>query len=1208
MSTDQAGRDPAGRVPRGGDVLGIIRRVRRRWRLRILLRGLSITLAAALAAFLLSAWALEAVRFSAGAVAALRVVAWGLVAVVGVAFLVRPLLRRVGDRQVALYLEEHEPSLEASILGAVEAERTAGASPLLRELVARAVERARDVDFGRRVEQRGLYRYTGTLAALSVVAVVLAVLAPQGVRHGLGALLVPTTDAADVSPYSIAVEPGDATVARGSDLFVRAHLEGFESQEVFLFTTAEGAASPRRLSMIPGGETGGLHELLLLDLQEPVEYFVESDGVRSPTYRLEVADLPYVDRMDHTYRYPAYTGLPERVVEDGGDVVGVAGTRVDVVVHPTIPAPAGRLVVEGRDPIELQPSADGSLRGTLPVDEAGFYRVELARARVPAGGEDDDPWVEASPRYTIDVTRDLGPSITVTEPGRDAPVSPIEEVYVEARADDDYGVDRVRLVYSVNGGPQDTVAVFEGGTPPLREVTAGHTLFLEEWPLEPGDMVSYFVEARDVRATGGGRWVTSDLYFLEIRPFRRDFREREQQGGGMPQGGGQAGAETALSELQQQVTVATFNLIRDGEEYTPEELSENLTSVALAQGRVREQVGTLLQRMRNRGIAEAEDQFREIAEMLPEALEDMQESEERLRAGEPGEALPPQQRALRVLQKAEETYERYVGTQQQGGGGGGGGANAEDLADLFELELDKLRNQYETVQRGERQQQNAEADELMEKLEELSRRQEQELERQRQRAAQRNQAGGGGGSDSQRALADETEEAARQLERLARETGDARLQETARRLQDAAESMRRSAAQSGGTSGAAEAESALDRLAEAERRLRRSREDRLEEDAEAALDRIERLAESQEEVQEGLERLSDDPSERAEQLRRLEERKDGMQRETGDLEQQLDRMAADARRDDPTTADELREAADRIRESKLEAKIAWSKGVMRERDREFARGFEEEIASDIDAVREQLEQAARAARELSEDRSAEETLERARELVRGAESLGRRLERRPGAEGDETAGTGEPRADRSDDPTGREGDEASAAGERAGEQEGGRAGEPTAGAEGGQRGGDRAGGQPRGGVAGRTSDDDRPPGGGATRGNPRPFSPEEIRQFRRSFEEQLEAARQLRQELAREGRSVEELDDAVDALERLSNTRTYRDLPQIALLQEELQQSLKRVEFTLRREVEGADAGRAFLRGSDDVPAAFRELVEEYYRSLAREGGGGGGG
>jgi hypothetical protein len=47
---------------------------------------------------------------------------------------------------------------------------------------------------------------------------------------------------------------------------------------------------------------------------------------------------------------------------------------------------------------------------------------------------------------------------------------------------------------------------------------------------------------------------------------------------------------------------------------------------------------------------------------------------------------------------------------------------------------------------------------------------------------------------------------------------------------------------------------------------------------------------------------------------------------------------------------------------------------------------------------------------------------------------------------------------------------------------------------------------------------------------------------------------------------------------------------------------LKRMEFSLRREVEGETGRNPTLTGSDDVPDGFRTLVEEYYRALARGG------
>ena len=89
---------------------------------------------------------------------------------------------------------------------------------------------------------------------------------------------------------------------------------------------------------------------------------------------------------------------------------------------------------------------------------------------------------------------------------------------------------------------------------------------------------------------------------------------------------------------------------------------------------------------------------------------------------------------------------------------------SEDLADLFQSQLDKQANQYETQQRAQAAQQQKSdqtVDEAAEKLKELARRQQQEIERQRRAQQQGNRATQGG--QSQRQLADEMEQMARQF-------------------------------------------------------------------------------------------------------------------------------------------------------------------------------------------------------------------------------------------------------------------------------------------------------------------------------------------------------------------------------------------------------------------------------------------------------------
>jgi len=70
------------------------------------------------------------------------------------------------------------------------------------------------------------------------------------------------------------------------------------------------------------------------------------------------------------------------------------------------------------------------------------------------------------------------------------------------------------------------------------------------------------------------------------------------------------------------------------------------------------------------------------------------------------------------------------------------------------------------------------------------------------------------------------------------------------------------------------------------------------------------------------------------------------------------------------------------------------------------------------------------------------------------------------------------------------------------------------------------------------------------------------------------------------------------ALRQLQDDRVYQNVNELARLQAYVTEQVKRIEFTLRREVDQQNS--VVLSGSDEVPEQFRALVEQYYRSLAR--------
>jgi len=1128
------------------DLPSLIRQVRRRWRMKIAARGAAACGAAAFLLLLAAAWGLEWARFSPASILALRIAAAAALGTAVVFLLVRPLLRRVTDEQVALYLEEHEPSLQAAVVSAVEASRSHGSAStaLVRRLVEQAIERCVAMDAARRIEREPLRRYAAALAAVALVAAGVFLLGPAFIRHAASALLLVSRSVEAAAPYRIEVFPGDATVSKGADQTIGARLIGFTADEASLMVRRSPAGAFEALPLVRGD--GESYEGMLFDLPGPVEYFVEAAGVRSRVFRLEVVELPYVQRLDLEFRFPGYTGLEPRTVENGGDIAVLRGTQVALRVIPTMSAPGGRVVLHDAQSVALERQAVGVLTAAFTADRDGFYRIELD---APTGAR-----VSASPQYTVDVLADQPPTVSFSRPGRDTSASPIEEVFVEANAEDDFGIRDLELVYSVNGGPERAVKLFAGRTR-LPEVSAGHTFYLEELGLQPGDAVSYFARASDNDAVEGVKRAASDLYFVRIRPFRKDFRQAPSMAGG---GGGGAGGGPvdALSEQQRQIIAATFNVQRDRKTYAPGTLREHTTVISLSQARLREQVEGLVTRMNSR-LVEPDPSFKKIAELLPQAVVEMKQAEARLAAVSPNEALPPEHRALLLLQKAEEEYETQVTLSRDGGGGGGGSTMAQELADLFELELDRMANQYETADRALQQDADQQLDALLEKLKELARRQEQEAERQRRRAAAGQPSGGGAG---QRALAEEAEEAARRLERLSRDQGRPELMESARRMREAANAMRRAAA-AGDAGAAAQAAAALERLRETERRLGQAQSARTGRDIDDARRQVEQLAREQQAIAEGARNMSGDLEQRRQDARELMQRKDALESGLAGLERHLDRSAAEASRDQRAAGRKLTEAAGAIRDNRLRDKIRYSKSMIGGRvPPEAVEAMERDIAAGFDAIRRKLDEAAFALGDARQDPTSE-ALDRARRLARGMESMQERLRERTEASG-------------------------AARGERGAEGE--RGGAASGGAEGASPDGRGADGDTRGAWTGGYGRGDRRPWG---------LSGDEIRQFRGELREWTREAQALRRLLDEGPLDSKQLDEILRALRALDDPRIYKDLAELQRLQTFVTDGVKRLEYGLRRQT--AAGAEAVLSGADEVPEAFRKLVEQYYRSLA---------
>ena len=758
------------------DLAAALARARSRWRRTVLLRafGLAAAAAALLVAAALGLYLL--VRPTD-----LWLIGLAMVAVGGMLGCFAYAAWRVGrspsDRRVARFLEERFPELEDRLATAVEFGEKArtDAVSVAGRMISDAASRIRALDLTQVVRPE-VVRRAGFVAVAGVALLSIMMVAS---REPAGRALDAAAFYAFPSRLRLDVKPGHARIAAGSSLRITAHVRGADqvmTPVVELVPAASDAASedgqPSTARVMTSAGRKDEFVVTVDDVRESFKYRVSAGPVNSSTFDVSVLRPPHVRQIDLSYEYPAASGLKNRVDEDSGDIYAPMGTTVRLRVRTDKPVTNGEMVMADGSRQSLTSGGPTVLETAITIAQDGSYRIALADAEgLRNPGETE---------YFVRTLADRPPEVRINKPTGDLEVTPLQEVTIEAHANDDYGIAQLDLVYAVRGGREHTVTLSKG--PSGLTATGSHVLYLEDLAVQPGDFVTYFARARDVGRGRKSLDVRSDIFFLEVKPYDEEFVAAQSQGGS-------SGNERSLEELaqaQKDVIVATWKLDRRALDARPGQSREDILQVARAQGevqeRTREAAAGLQFSMAAGGLGGGRGTSRgagpsttnPMFEALVKASVAMGHARDELQALNTATATPHEMEALNQILKAlAEIRRRQVNRSQQTNASGGGNRAQRDLSTLFDRELRRQQEtNYERPAASDRREDQAES-EALEKLRELARRQ-ADLNRQQRDLAK-----------NQPELS--TEEQKRQLERLTREQNDLRQQaeELSRSLSEA---------------------------------------------------------------------------------------------------------------------------------------------------------------------------------------------------------------------------------------------------------------------------------------------------------------------------------------------------------------------------------------------------------------------------------------
>ena len=862
---------------------------------------------------------------------------------------VRPLRDPLTLKRVALFMDEMHPELEDRMSTAVDLGSHGNelASPwIIEQFLEETTPIVRESSFSDLMDpdavfNRGVAAISILLAA-GLITVTFSHLWLPSIRFAL-----PERFAQKIMALPFTVEPGDVRVRRGDNQMIWVRSDRVNEKAFLRWRVAR---EPWQVVEAVRSTSDDVRYFQFRDIQQDIEYRVEMGRISSEPFRITTWTPPEVTSMDLEYDYPAYLNRPTRVESDGGNIVAIEGTQVGL--HAMVNKQLARvdLVLDSgaRIPMEQSGEATWSTRFMLERDDA--YHLEL----VDLG----DAPSEYDPKYTIVATRDKPPEIRIFFPRGDSEVSSLDEIPFDFQVTDDFGFDAFGIQYEVAGREPIRITLSKTDET-LLETTGHHEIFLEELNLDVGDFITWTVWAEDANPARNEYEFTGDPYFLEVRPFKRRYREAVSDGGG--QGGG--GAAESPVRMQKEVMIASWKLRKNSRRMKELAFLEQREVIRDTQAEVLEMVSQA------QGLNQSGPEMIQLRLAINNSIDALDRAALPDPKPELSKAATHQQQAYRLLLRL--TPDEAQVTRNNGQGGGGGGPD-DTRPDISALEMDRNRNYYEDENATRVEQEVAE--EILRKIKELA---------QRQRAF----------NTELDELISELQNAKTEEERERVRRKLEQLEEELKKNLDRLDSLRQDlASEDLSNERTREASQSLDA---ARRQMTRSLEQLQRDEMQQARASGSRAADSLEDIEEQLQQFSRDVA--ARRMRRLQERMEGLQEKQRDIAQRVESL----REENLTPSFDGQEAAEREQEQVQEDKERLAESFVEMMDEaselaERARQTQELMSRELgdwlretsrEGILEDIEESQRFVRYGVWDAAASEERKIARKLDEAAEGL-----------------------------------------------------------------------------------------------------------------------------------------------------------------------------------------------------------------------------
>ena len=934
-------------------------------------------------------------------------------------YLVRPLRAALTLRDIALNVEQNHPDLEDRLVSAIEFGNRESTDPIeahmLQRLIEDTTQRVKSIDFKATVDHTRTRKHVGIAALVAVGCCVLALLFPTQLHTSLLRVLVPWEKTEPVLTTKLTVEPGNVRILRGKSLPIHVTVTGKSAEKAVLTyenienrgaTPSETEATQQQINMLqnPDDKRGFAYEIFNIDAD--MEYYVVANETTSERYTVEVFEMPKVTEISVAYTYPDYTGLKPVVQTGTGDIQAVVGTqaKIRLTTNKAIQTATFSLKMDVKSEedsasTQMVISDGNTLTTTVDVIADGTYAVSL----LGIDGFNNEIPIE----YAIKAIPDTVPEVVIKEPGRDIKTTKLGEVEIIAEATDDYGIAELKLMYRIGSDelqeltletstPDDVIESAAVDTVQRRVADGSYTFYLEEFDVEPGDIISYYAHAVDNNTRTGPGEASSDIYFIEIRPFNEDFQEMEaEQSQPMP---------NPLLEIlasQKQIIRETAKHINAKPSSVTDEYRSAVKKTGDKQDKLKDKTQELADEF-SMAMQGESPVTPEILMNLEDAIAKMREATDSLNAVQPTEAIPAEQEALELLIKVSLELPHILMQMRN---------SNPQLAENLELEMEELQSELEQQQNELDMEMQEETQEMLDQARQMLADQ-QQLSQQSQQLGRENEPSPSEmqqNSQQQGQLSQQAQQMAQQLgtmQQNAQGSQGQRLDQAGQAMQQAGEQMDQASQgmqQQEPQMSAAKGEKAEERLQEAIEQLEKVASEFTDAALANAAEQVQQLIDEQSGVQQETQELrsrSQQSEMRPEDFRKASElanEQRELQQDLKALENTLENLPEQLREENPEAARNVTDATRRLAEEQTAGDMSTAQRALQWRSFRAAELNQQEVVETLRQVQGDLQQA-QANMANTEEEQLEAALQQVQEAREQMDDIQRELQAMEGQE------------------------------------------------------------------------------------------------------------------------------------------------------------------------------------------------------------------